>query len=349
MTRRMALQMTSTLLPGMAAAADELSLDAALDAIAPGLKKWASICLIRPDPAGLQWQWHSYRDTAERLDFWPASCVKLYAAVAALELAKEQGWALDTTLTFAHQEQDGSWHTDCARTLQEMLSEVFRRSSNEDYTLLLRVVGIDRINTQLLVPERGFPHSAIMRGYVAERPCRYERQEPQRITAIGTQGQRQVLEHVWSGRSYAEERGCTVIDAKTGNVTSPRELADCLRRVLYHHQLPEQERYRMSDEAVTALVKPAAPWVGLETKAAESGPAAWRQGLERLCPTARFAHKCGMISNYALETFFVEVPDTGVCFIAVPVVNAGHATQPHGEAVVAEMSSAIYEWARRRQ
>ena len=33
-----------------------------------------------------------------------------------------------------------------------MLSETFRRSSNEDYTLLLRMVGLDRLNSRFLIP-----------------------------------------------------------------------------------------------------------------------------------------------------------------------------------------------------
>ena len=79
--------------------------------------------------------------------------------MAALELLAERGFPLDATLTFEHREGAGGWTVDGARTMREMLGEVF-----------------------------------------------------------------------WSGRFYAAERGATVIDARTGNVTSPRELAECLRR-----------------------------------------------------------------------------------------------------------------------
>jgi hypothetical protein len=45
----------------------------------------------------------------------------------------------------------GICQLDYARTMPEMLSEVFLRSCGVDYTLLLRLVGIDRINTELLI------------------------------------------------------------------------------------------------------------------------------------------------------------------------------------------------------
>ena len=234
------------------ASAGPAQLDAALDAIGPGIKKWASICVVSTLPDGApSFTWHEYRDSGAATDFWPASAIKLYTAVAALELIEERGLPLDTAAIFEHREGDGRWVLDCARTMREMLSAIFRRSSNEDYTLLLRLVGIDRINTRFLIPERGFPHSALMRGYVLGRPYRFPREEAQRITLRSADGAKsEQIEHVWAGRFYAEERGCTVIDAKTGNVTSARELAECLRRVLFHEQLPAQERYRVGAEAI---------------------------------------------------------------------------------------------------
>ncbi len=62
-----------------------------------------------------------------------------------------------------------------------------------------------------------------MRGYVKARPWAYVREEPQRIRLFAPDGTRsEPIEHTWSGRSWSRERGATVIDAATGNVTSPR-------------------------------------------------------------------------------------------------------------------------------
>jgi len=335
-----------TAAPGVVRAAG--SLDEAVAGVAPDLRKWAVVCLVSEKDGRARFDWHDYRDTADRTDFWPASCIKLYAVVAAMELLTEIGAPLDCVVSFEHQEPDGRWVLDCARTQREMVSEVFRCSSNADYTLLLRLVGIDRINTTFLVPERGFAHSALMRGYVAERPWRYAREERQRVTVLWAGVQRRVLEHAWSGRFYAEERGGTIIDARTGNVTSPRELAECLRRILFHEQLPEADSYRLTPEQVQALRSGGSGWCGLETTAPDSGPSAWKDGVETVFPKARFFHKCGVISNYALEAAFVDdAAQSGKRFILVPVINAGLATKPQGgEALIGEMARAIAEWVR---
>ena len=346
-----AIFFATTALAQYTAFASPPELDAALDAIAPGIKKWATVCVITaPGDGTPRFDWHDYGDTGNATDFWPASTIKLYAAVAALELCNERGFPLDTVVTFEHRENDGAWTLDCARTMREMLSEIFRRSSNEDYTLLLRLVGIDRINTQFFIPERGFPHTALMRGYVLGRPCGYVREEPQRITLRATDGRAETFEHTWSGRFYAQERGGTIIDARTGNVTSPRELAECLRRVLFAEHIPAADRYRLTTEQLAFLRHGGAGLTGLETRVESSGPAAWKNGLDAVFPQARFFHKCGEISNYALEVACVDdSAASGQHFILVPVIAAGEESQPvHGDVLIGEMSRAIGKWVKGR-
>jgi Beta-lactamase enzyme family len=326
----------------LAARAVAGELDAVLDPVQPDARKWACVCRIESRGDGaLDFQWQDYRGTADALDFWPASTIKLYAVIAALELLHERGFDLDATLTFEHRNEDETWTLDCARTIRELISEVFRRSSNEDYTLLLRFVGIDRMNTKFLTPERGFPHSALMRGYVIGRPWEYRRAEPQRITVRALDGKTDVIEHTWSGRFYAEERGATVIDSRTGNVTSPRELAECLRRVLFAEHLPEAERYRLSAMQLAFLREGGDGLTGLETRVEESDPIAWTDGANTVFPNARFFHKCGWISNFALEVACVDDrAHSGRCFILVPVVAVG---EKAGTKIVSQMARAIAE------
>ncbi len=339
------LSTAACVLPLTGAAA---TLDEALDEIAPDIKRWAAVCVVTERPDGApEFAWHDYRGSGDARDFWPASTIKLYTAVAALELLAESGFPLDTTITFEHREGTNEWTVDCARTMREMLGEIFRRSSNEDYTLLLRLVGIDRINTRFLIPEKGFPHSALMRGYVLGRPYSYTREEPQRITLrVGERSE--TIEHTWSGRFYAEERGATVIDARTGNVTSPRELAECLRRVLFHEHLPAAERYALTPEQIDFLRHGGGGLRGLENKDAESDPIAWKNALDAVFPKARFFHKCGWISSHALEVAYVDdAAASGRRFILVPAIAAGDDTRPErGQILIGKMARAIGEWVR---
>ncbi|MFN0126636.1 MAG: serine hydrolase [Verrucomicrobiales bacterium] len=330
----------------------DAALDRALEGVAPELKKWASVCEVVRDPTGRPtFVWTDYQGTGRATDFWPASTIKVYAVVAALELLTERGFPLDTTATFEHREPNGRWVLDCARSMREMLSENFRRSSNEDYTLLLRLVGIDRLNTRFLIPGRGFRQSALMRGYVAARPWNYIREQPQRIRLRSADGvMSETHEHTWSGRSYSEERGGTVLDAKTGNVTTPRDLVECLRRILYHEELPESERYRLTAEQLRFLRGGGDGLTGLETRNEASGPIAWTMAAESIFPTARFYHKSGLISNFALEMAAIDASaNGGPAYLLAPVIHAGSTTQPvNGEKLIGQMSLKIAEWARDR-
>lgn len=324
------------------------ALDTAIDSIAPGIDKWATVCVLKTDADGKPgFEWLEYRDTGRKTNFWPASTVKLYTAVAVCELLQTQKMSLDTTATFSHAVNE-TWQTDCARTVREMLSEVFRRSSNEDYTLLLRICGIDGINTGFLTPERGFASTALMRGYVADRPWTYGQREKQRVVLRdGEKGPPFLVEHLWSGRDYSAERGATVLFAENGNVTSTRELCDCLRRVLFHPELPEGERFRISEEQALFLREGSAGgFHGLETKIGKEGPTVWQKASAQAFPQARHFQKSGLISNYALDLCCIDDrANGGPCFLLCAALNAGHTTKPvDGERLVSELTLRIAEW-----
>ncbi len=330
------------------------SLDAAMDAVAPGIRKWATLCLLKPKSgpdAPMEFDWIDYRDTGHRTDFWPASTVKLFTAIAACELLHAKQLPLDTTTTFAH-ESGGNWHTDCARTVREMISEVFRRSSNEDYTLLLRLCGIDELNQSFLTPERGFPATALMRGYTADAPWRYGQKERQRITLQATPTLAPVVrEHQWSGRDYGAERGITVLFSENGNLTSTRVLCDCLRRVLFHPDLPREERFRISDEQAHFL-KHGGPdgFHGLESHLGPQGPTVWQKAWAEVFPRAKHYQKLGLISNYALDLCCIDDrAQGGPCFLLATALNAGHATRPReGEQLASDLTRAIALWVQKR-
>ena len=67
-------------------------------------------------------------------------------------------------------------------------------------------------------------------------------------------------------------------------------------------------------------------------------------------PQARYYHKCGIISNFALD--LAAVDDTaqgGPVFLMAPVIMAGLATTPvNGEKLVGQMALRIAEWVRAR-
>ncbi|MCB9892697.1 MAG: serine hydrolase [Planctomycetes bacterium] len=315
-------------------------LDALLAPVHPDVAKWATVVRVQ-DPVGVpEFTWYELAKSRDAVDFWPASTIKLYAAIAAIEFLNGEGLPLDVTVSYARRLTSDRWVLDCARTVPEMISEVFRRSSNEDYTLLLRMLGIDRINTQFLIPAKGFPHSALMRDYVTYRPVVYENEEPQRITITTPEGKARVFEHTWSGISYAERRGATVLSSTTGNCTSTHELADCLRRVLFHDVLPEAERFALTSAQAKLLVEgdEERGLVGLRNR--EAGAYGWETSGELVFPNARYYHKAGLISTYALDVCYLADEASGTYLILALASRSG---DPQ---VVRDMAKRIYEAAR---
>ena len=320
--------------------AGDPSLEAVLAPIAPEVDKFATVIEVTGPAGQPAFRTLHYRNSAEAVDFWPASTIKLYVAVAALELLGEKGLPTDTTVTFARR-TEGRWIVDCARTVPEMTSEVFRRSSNEDYTLLLRTVGIDRLNTRFLVPANGFDHSALMRGYVLHRPHVYVRDEPQRITLTTPDGRREILEHTWSGTSYSQERGATVISATTGNVTSTRELAECLRRVMFHEHLPAEQRYDLTADQLALLRSGRDGLTGLENR--QAGLYGWEKAAAEVFPDARFYHKAGWISSDVLDLAYVDDgAHSGVRYLVCVAARTGE------EDVARRMARAIADWQKAK-
>ena len=314
-------------------------LDSLLDGISPDVKKWASVVIATGDPNKPSFQWFHYRDSDHDVDFWPASTIKVYTVVAALEYLNELNMPTDTALAYEHYE-DNQWFLDSARSMREMISEVFRRSSNEDYTLLLRFVGIDRINTKLLIPERGFPHTALMRDYVSHRPPTYVNEEPQRTTLYANGHEPVCVKHKWSGISYSKQRGATIISETTGNCTSTQELAECLRRIMFHHVIPQNERYNLTDEQVKFVIEGDRGLTGLEC--GKNGDFDWKKPILKVFPDARIFFKGGAISTYTLDLICVDDEDSKIKYVFATAARSGN------DETIRKMAHQIALWVKKK-
>ncbi len=84
-------------------------------------------------------------------NFWPASSVKLLAAVAALEYIGAAGFAGDAEIA-------GSWIGD--RTARSIYESAIVHSDNRSYDLLVRIAGVDFINREF-IPRHGLDSATI--------------------------------------------------------------------------------------------------------------------------------------------------------------------------------------------
>ena len=212
--------------------------DTVVDLASGDQRVWAYLISVDKQIETQRFVQHDYAGTGRDIDFWPASTIKMYAATAGLVLLTELGFSIDSQATF-YRQTNGQWVEDITLSMRDIVHRTFNCSSNETYTLLLRFAGLDWLNQTFFSAEYGFLDTALMRGYVTAdaRPYSFIQSEPQRI--VLTEGSRTVTRECVVGALVCNERGCTVYNGGgTANCTSTRDMAEHLRRIIFHEQIP---------------------------------------------------------------------------------------------------------------
>ena len=171
-------------------------------------------------------------------NYWPASSVKLIAAVGALTTLRAHGLTGDARVEV----EDGSvrWRKKVERLYAAAITE----SSNLAYDRLIRVAGFDAINQELLTEERGFRHGSFGRSFAPRWDNTPLRESPEMRF---TEGDSQEVLPARSG-NYRPE-GCPARD----NCFSLFELLDSLGRVVLHDDLPSEQRFDLDPLDVRRL------------------------------------------------------------------------------------------------
>ncbi len=158
-------------------------------------------------------------------DFFPASAIKLLAALGALDFARSLGFTGDAVV-------DGGY------TLREYYDAALRWSSNEDYSSLVRIAGVDHLNRRFL-PEHGFLATAIQEPYGAGEQVTWS---PEMTL---TEGDREV---VVPEREGEPDYGCG-----GGNCASLFDMAEAIRRVVLDAEVPDSERFDLDPADIAGL------------------------------------------------------------------------------------------------
>jgi hypothetical protein len=184
---------------------------------------------------------YSLRDTAFMYSwgrYWPASCVKLMAAVGALRTLKQHG--LNGSTWVELEDEDGRFRGP-VRLLQR---RAIRKSTNTDYNRLMLIAGLDRLNEHYLRARYGLPRMVLQRRYTHPTPTANLRRSPpisfRHGKRSGTLPARQ------STRTYArcpQEANCVTLF----------ELQEVVRRVMLHHELPAARRFPIGSKDIKRL------------------------------------------------------------------------------------------------
>ena len=167
-------------------------------------------------------------------DFWPASSIKVLAALGALRFIGRLGFTGAATVKFA----DG--FEDQVRHVYDL---ALRESDNEAYDRLLQIAGIDWLNTQFLTPANGFPTAVIQRAY-----SRLDVRTSPAMTLI--EGDVTTTVAPRRARAFYKCRG-----SNNGNCSTLQELSASVRRVVLDVELPEDERLALDPSDRSALTR----------------------------------------------------------------------------------------------
>jgi hypothetical protein len=292
-------------------------LDQVVDLARGTTPAWASLVYVQEGSDGPEFQTHAYADTADRTDFWVASTIKIYTATAALMLLDEHGLSLDTDATFYRRADPAdAWTEDTTVSVRQMIFDVFDHSSNSDYTLLLRLAGIDWLSTELFTPENGLEGTALLVGYVSDRPYRYDRDEEQRIV-LSDGGDPIERIHLWSGTEYDDLVGCEFQYGPRANCSPPAEMAEHMRRLMFHEWLPPDEQFAV-DPAHLDWMR----YGDADGPVMNQADSPWADGIRNVFPDAEYQHKAGRVSDYALDLHHVDDVASDTRFTAAVVTES---------------------------
>ena len=181
-------------------------------------------------PEGRIYEQYQAGGGALGVDFWPASSIKVLAALGALDFARSLGYSGSATGTF----DDGG----PSRTLRSIYEPAIRESSNYDYDLLVRIAGRDRLNEEFLTAHNGFPVTSISRSYSG---LEFE-ESPAMILE---EGDRRTYVPVRKAESEAE--------CDAGNCSNLFEMTESVRRIVLNDHIPAEQRFDLDPRDLQAL------------------------------------------------------------------------------------------------
>ena len=282
--------------------------------------------VVRLEPVGggaFTPRYHDWRGTSDdRTDWWPASSIKIFAAVAAIERMAELGFPMRTHLTY-HYVKDGEPDEVTAR-FDQVVHRAIAQSSNPDFDMLTELVGFDEINRDFFVRANGFRDTVFLRGYSnrdrdPETGINSARPSP-RITLRYGRRERVLPARMGEGTYECPDEG---------NCTTLQDLAEVMRRIMLHETLPPRERYRISDDALEVLRGAMA--IARNRRLADVFVESFGE------VPVQVWHKPGFAMRWMSDTLFIHRTDTGERWIVAMAGRFGRRSLDDAAAHIAAL------------
>jgi len=241
----------------------------------------------------------AWDDRAFDFQGWnPASTVKLYSAIGALERVRELGFGPNATLTYHYPKGDQAF------TLKDLMEQAVHRSDNLPHNRLVELAGFDNLNGKVL-KRLGIRDSYVMRAYqvsdwLAEGHDRSLRDAPS-ITLKEGQKKKTLAASHGKGKYPCEGAACTSLS----------DLAKTLCVMMLHEQLPKKHRLRLGGDGQSAHLKLLR--LSMDRKRKGTDDPVW-DAFERAFPSPKFRlfRKAGYSQGWQSENLYVYAPGTRV-------------------------------------
>lgn len=247
------------------------------------------------------YDWHG--TSVDRDNWWPASSVKLFAAVAALETTHRLGFGPRTQVTYAYPEGPVTLRLD------RIVKDALIPSNNVAYDRLIEITGFDALHRQFFTKQHGFQNTVLLRAYggrikdpVTQRGANLN--SPPITLSFGKK-HKELPARNGKGSSFAKAE-CP----EQGNCTSLAELAETLRRVMLHDELPAGERFDLG----TAELELLHAALGSKRPRGENIVDGLRAGFGPERPITAH-HKAGYALKWMSDAVLVEETATGARYL----------------------------------
>ena len=224
----------------VAAATDPDALGAAFTAAGyvPPAGAYAMAARVLPGVGQPAFRFYSLGDTGFEYspgDYWPASTVKLTAAVGALHFLHGLGLTGAAQVSFT--DNDGTYNG----TVENIYDLALSISDNVSYNRLVEIAGFDALNDQVLVEANGLPQMVIQRRYTTGDDLRTS----PAITWSEGSLNGVIPQRVGTG----QHPECP----NEGNCVTLYELLEVMRRVTLHDEIPATHRFPLASADVAGL------------------------------------------------------------------------------------------------
>ncbi len=298
----------------------------------PDTFKALLIEIVRNEQGGFTYYPMDYLGTSEdRDDWWPASTVKIFAAVAAMEKSRALGFPPTSELTFHYEDEP------VTETLEELVRRALTDSKNPEFDRLVEFVGSDRLNRYFLSERNGLPRTVMLRAYSRRV------KDPKTGKSVNTHSPRITLKF----RDRQEELPETTAKGmfpciNNGNCTTLKELTEALRRVMMHETLPIDERYKLGRPQLKLLRS------ALKGEWARGGVNDALRAAFKGRPIEIF-HKGGYADKWFSDVIFLRVNDTHEQWMVSLLNRPGRDSLNEAAGVIAEMLASGELSARRKE